>query len=162
VLVSGTGTSTAGETRDEQVLPPGISLDKLNGIFNGAANVTGIYTFDITARNCFGISVNTSITITVNPPTENKRFNMDQGNPKRSSSNACSIVAPYAAYSIFYHGGEDEYPEINDFVFEYCNCQLRPFNGGYLWYVTDETSGGKNYVIRIDSTGQVVDKTLCP
>ena len=162
VLVSGTGTSTAGETRDEQVLPPGISLDKLNGIFNGTADVTGIYTFDITARNCFGISVNTSITITVNPPTENKRFNMDQGNPKRSSSNACSIVAPYAAYSIFYHGGEDEYPEINDFVFEYCNCQLRPFNGGYLWYVTDETSGGKNYVIRIDSTGQVVDKTLCP
>jgi hypothetical protein len=163
VLVSGTGTFTTGGTRDEQVLPPGISLDKVNGVFTGTAERSGIYTFDITATNCTpATSVNTSITITVNPPTENKRFNMDQGNPETNSSDACTIVAPYAAYSIFYHDGEDEYPEINDFVQEYCDCQLRPFNGGYLWYVTDETSRGKNYVIRIDSTGQVVDKTLCP
>lgn len=162
VLNSGTGTSSLVGTCDENVMPPGLSLDKLRGQIIGTPLVTGIYTVTFTATNCFGTSVNTAITITVNPPTENKRFNMDQGNPKRSSSNACSIVAPSASYSVFYHNGKSEYPEINDFVFEYCNCQLRPFNGGYLWYVTDETSGGKNYVIRIDSVGQVVDKTLCP
>ena len=158
-LISGTGTSTTGSTCDDEVLPPGISLDKLNGIFTGTAQLSGIYTFNITATNCFGTSINTAITITVNPPTVKKRFNIDVSNPKSTSGLACGVTPSYAER---YHDGAKDYPEINDFVFEYCDCNLRPFNGGYLWYITDELTGVKNNVIRIDSVGQVVDKAVCP
>ncbi len=162
VVVSGTGTSSLIGTCDDHVMPPGISLDKLNGVLSGTANAPGTYTFTVTATNCFGTSINTDITIVVNPVTNNRRFNMDQANPEGTSGDACTIVSPYAAYSIFYHNGQKDYPEVNDIVSEFCDCQLRPFNGGYLWYVTDELTGGKNNVIRIDSTGMVVEKVVCP
>jgi len=159
VLVSGTGTSSLVGTCDDEVFPPGITLDKLNGIINGTANTPGIYTFRITATNCFGTSALSTLSFTINPNTTNKRFNMDSSNPETTSGLACAVTP---SYSIFYHNGQKEYPEVNDFIFNFCECEQRIFNGGYLWYVTDELTGVKNNVIRIDSVGQVVEKTTCP
>jgi len=141
------------------VLPPGISLDKLNGILTGTTNTPGIYSFRITATNCFGTSALSTISITINPNTTNRRFNMDSSNPETTSGLACAVTP---SYSIFYHDGQKEYPEVNDFIYNFCECEQRIFNGGYLWYVTDELTGGKNNVIRIDSVGQVVEKVVCP
>ena len=84
---------------------------------------------------------------------------MDSATPETTSPLVCAVTP---AYSIFYHNGQKEYPEINDFIFNFCECEQRIFNGGYLWYVTDELVVGKNNVIRIDSVGQVVEKTTCP
>ena len=159
VVVSGTGTSSLNGTCDEEVLPLGISLDKLSGTLSGTANTPGVYPFNITATNCFGTSVSTPITITINPSTTNRRFNMDSASPETTSGLACAITP---AYSIFYHDGAKEYPEVNDFIYNFCECEQRIFNGGYLWYVTDELTGVKNNVIRIDSVGQVVEKVVCP
>jgi hypothetical protein len=159
VVVSGTGTSSVAGTCDDQVLPPGISLDKLNGILTGTTNTPGIYSFRITATNCFGTSALSTISITINPNTTNRRFNMDSSNPETTSGLACAVTP---SYSIFYHDGQKDYPEVNDFIYNFCECEQRIFNGGYLWYVTDELTGGKNNVIRIDSVGQVVEKVVCP
>ena len=159
VVVSGTGASSVAGTCDDQVLPPGISLDKLNGILTGTTNTPGIYSFRITATNCFGTSALSTISITINPNTTNRRFNMDSSNPETTSGLACAVTP---SYSIFYHDGQKEYPEVNDFIYNFCECEQRIFNGGYLWYVTDELTGVKNNVIRIDSVGQVVEKTTCP
>ena len=159
VVVSGTGTSSVAGTCDDQVLPPGISLDKLNGILTGTTNTPGIYSFRITATNCFGTSALSTISITINPNTTNRRFNMDSSNPETTSGLACAVTP---SYSIFYHDGQKEYPEVNDFIYNFCECEQRIFNGGYLWYITDELTVGKNNVIRIDSVGQVVEKTTCP
>ena len=159
VLVSGTGTSSLVGTCDDEVLPPGITLDKLNGIINGTANTPGIYTFRITATNCFGTSALSTLSFTINPNTTNRRFNMDSSTPETTSGLACAVTP---SYSIFYHNGQKEYPEVNDFIFNFCECEQRIFNGGYLWYVTDELTGVKNNVIRIDSVGQVVEKVVCP
>jgi len=84
---------------------------------------------------------------------------MDSASPETTSGLACAITP---AYSIFYHSGQKEYPEVNDFIYHFCECEQRIFNGGYLWYVTDELTGVKNNVIRIDSVGQVVEKIVCP
>ena len=159
VVVSGTGTSSLIGTCDEQVLPPGITIDKNSGILNGTAIIAGIYSFRITATNCFGTSALSTISITINPNTTNRRFNMDSSNPETTSGLACAVTP---SYSIFYHDGQKEYPEVNDFIYNFCECEQRIFNGGYLWYVTDELTGGKNNVIRIDSVGQVVEKVVCP
>lgn len=159
VLVSGTGTSALKGTCDVEVLPPGILLDTLNGTLSGSTMKSGVYSFNITATNCFGTSVSTPITITINPSTTHRRFNMDSASPETTSGLACAITP---AYSIFYHDGAKEYPEVNDFIYNFCECEQRIFNGGYLWYVTDELTGVKNNVIRIDSVGQVVEKVVCP
>lgn len=159
VVVSGTGTFSLIGTCDTEVLPPGITLDKISGVLSGTANTPGIYTFRITATNCFGTSALSTLSFTINPNTTNKRFNMDSSNPETTSGLACAVTP---AYSIFYHNGQKEYPEVNDFIFNFCECEQRIFNGGYLWYVTDEITGVKNNVIRIDSVGQVVEKTTCP
>jgi hypothetical protein len=159
VVASGTGTSTLIGTCDDNVMPPGLSLNKLTGVISGTTRITGVYAVTFTATNCFGTSVNTAITFTIVPATENKRFNMDTANPTATSVLACAVTP---AYGIMYHNGEADYPVVNDYVFEICDCELKPYNGGYLWYVTDELTVGKNNVLRIDSTGQVVDKATCP
>ena len=159
VVVSGTGTSSLLGTCDDQVMPPGIALDKLTGIFSGTANTSGVYAFNITATNCFGTSISTAVTITVTPIIAATRFNMDTANPTASSVLACAVTP---AYGVMYFTGEGDYPAINEFVLELCGCETQSFNGGYLWYVTDELTVGKNNVLLIDGTGQVVDKAVCP
>ena len=159
VLVSGTGTSSLTGTCDEESFPPGISLDKVNGIFNGTATTSGIYTVRITATNCFGTSVINNIVFTVNPSVTEKRFNMDTSNPETTSTLACGVTPSYTA---MYHSGEGEYPVVNDFIYEMCDCNLKLYKGGYLWFITDQLTGIKNNVIRVDDTGQVVEKVVCP
>ena len=92
-------------------------------------------------------------------PTENPRFNMDTANPSASSALACAAIP---TYGVMYHDGENTYPVVNDFIYDYCGCELQAYNGGYLWYLTDELTGVKNNVIRVDSIGQVVEKVVCP
>jgi hypothetical protein len=158
-VTSGTGTVTLIGVCGQEVMPPGLVFDSLTGIISGVAILSGVHTVTFTATNCFGTSVNTAIVLTVAIPTEKKRFNMDEGNPQTTSVLACGITP---SYSILYHDGKNDYPVVNDFVSEYCSCELQAYNGGYLWYVTDELTGGKNNVIRIDSVGQVVEKVVCP
>ena len=147
--MSGTGTSSLTGTCDEESFPPGISLDKVNGIFNGTATTSGIYTVRITATNCFGTSVINNIVFTVNPSS----------NPETTSTLACGVTPSYTA---MYHSGEGEYPVVNDFIYEMCDCSLKLYKGGYLWFITDQLTGIKNNVIRVDDTGQVVEKVVCP
>ena len=100
VVVSGTGTSSVAGTCDDQVLPPGISLDKLNGILTGTTNTPGIYSFRITATNCFGTSALSTISITINPNTTNRRFNMDSSNPETTSGLACAVTPSYSIFNL--------------------------------------------------------------
>ena len=159
VLVSGTGTSTLFGTCDEESFPPGIVLDKISGAFTGTATTPGTYTVRLTATNCFGTSAINSIVFTINPLVTEKRFNMDTTNAKTSSTLACGVTP---SYSIMYHSGEGDYPVVNDFIYEMCDCNLKIYKGGYLWFITDQLTGVKNNVIRVDDTGQVVEKVVCP
>ena len=159
VLVSGTGTSSLIGTCDDYVLPPGVTLDKLSGVFTGTATTSGIYTVRLTATNCFGTSAINSIVFTINPLVTEKRFNMDTTNAKTSSALACGVTP---SYSIMYHSGEGDYPIVNDFIYEMCDCNLKIYKGGYLWFITDQLTGVKNNVIRVDDAGQVVEKVVCP
>tara|TARA_R100000455_G_C6273477_1_gene131232 strand:- start:4505 stop:10054 length:5550 start_codon:yes stop_codon:yes gene_type:complete len=159
VLVSGTGTSSLLGTCDDYVLPTGITFDKFNGVFGGVATVSGTYSVRLTATNCFGTSAINTIVFTINPLVTEKRFNMDTTNAKTSSTLACGVTP---SYSIMYHSGEGEYPVVNDFIYEMCDCNLKIYKGGYLWFITDQLTGVKNNVIRVDDTGQVVEKVVCP
>ena len=158
-VTSGTGTVTLVGVCEDFALPPGLTFNTFTGTIGGTAEKTGVYTVTFTATNCFGTSINTNVIITVAMPTENPRFNMDTANPSASSALACAAIP---TYGIMYHDGENTYPVVNDFIYDYCGCELQAYNGGYLWYLTDELTGVKNNVIRVDSIGQVVEKVVCP
>ena len=159
VLVSGTGTFASLGVCGIEALPNGISLDSSTGALSGSINLTGIYTFNITATNCFGTSANTAITLTVNPDTILRRYNMDISNPSNTSTLACAVTPSYAQ---MYHNGAKDYPEVNDFIYTFVETKQVIYNGGYKYYITDELTGGKNNILRIDSVGQVVEKVVCP
>ena len=158
-LISGTGTSSAGGVCSSEVLPPGLSFNNRTGKLNGIVRVPGVYTFNITATNCFGTSVSTLITVNVLAVTVTKRYNMDISNPQTTSTLACAVTPSYAQ---MYYIGEKEYPEVNDFIFENIGINFTRFKGGYKYYITDELTGGKNNILRIDDIGQVVEKVVCP
>ena len=91
--------------------------------------------------------------------TVTKRYNMDISNPQTTSTLACAVTPSYAQ---MYYIGEKEYPEVNDFIFENIGINFTRFKGGYKYYITDELTGGKNNILRIDDIGQVVEKVVCP
>ena len=159
VLVNGTGTSTTLSVAASEVLPLGVSLDELTGIITFNRPRSGIYTFTMTATNCFGTSVNTLINLTIIPETSLKRYNMDTSNPQTTSTLACAVTPSYAQ---MYHTGDNDYPRLNDFIRQLVGVEYIPFKGGYKYYITDELTGGKNNILRIDDIGQVVEKVVCP
>tara|TARA_R100000655_G_scaffold97824_1_gene140894 strand:+ start:80 stop:2065 length:1986 start_codon:yes stop_codon:yes gene_type:complete len=158
VLVSGTGTSVSGAI-STATLPPGLNLDTLTGQVDFNTDQTGIYTFTMTATNCFGRSLDTLITINILQDALYQKYNMDISNPETTSTLACSVIPSYAQ---MYHNGVNAYPEVNDFIYQLVGVEYISFNGGYKYYITDELTGGKNNILRIDSIGQVVEKAVCP
>ena len=159
VLVSGTGTQSLNGVCSDQVLPSGVSFSDLDGVLFGKFSITGTYVFNVTATNCFGTSSSTAITVIINPVTKMKRYNMDISNPSNTSTLACAVTPSYAQ---MYHNGAKDYPEVNDFIYTFVETKQVIYNGGYKYYITDELTGGKNNILRIDSVGQVVEKVVCP
>ncbi len=159
VLVSGDGTITSEGVCSDEILPPGISFNTDNGSLSGSSVIPGTYPIVVTATNCFGTSVNTTITITVNPAIILIRFNMDISNPQDTSSLACGVTPSFVQ---MFHSGRGTYPLLNDFIFTLVNGKRVVYNGGDKHYITDELTGGKNNILRVDGAGQVVEKTVCP
>ena len=159
VLVSGTGTVTLRGVCSDEILPPGIAFDTDTGSFFGTVTSPGTYPVVVTATNCFGTSVNTTITLTVNPATTLVRFNMDISNPQTTSTLACGVTPSFVQ---MFHSGRGTYPRVNDFIFTFVDGKQIIYNGGYRYYITDELTGGKNNILRVDGAGQVVEKTVCP
>lgn len=158
-LINGTGTSTAGAISFTGALPENFSLNSLTGQISCTNPRSGTYTFTMTATNCFGTSASTLITVNVAPNINLRRYNMDISNPQTTSTLACAVTPSYAQ---MYHNGKNDYPVVNDFVYSLLGSKLVRFAGGYKYYITDELTGGKNNILRIDSIGQVVEKVVCP
>ncbi len=159
VLVSGNGTTTSKGVCSDEILPPGILFNEDTGSFSGNSSIPGTYSVVVTATNCFGTSVNTTINLIINPVITLIRYNMDISNPQVTSTLACGVTPSYAQ---MYHSGKGTYPALNDFIYTFVNGRQVAYNGGYKYYITDELTGGKNNIIRIDGVGQVVEKTVCP
>ena len=123
------------------------------------------------ATNCFGDSVDTQITISVEPEGLFK-FKMDGTNPHDTSSAACALTA---IYDYFFSDGEFAYPILNDRVYTYTDTlsDVRAledptviesssghyyvaFNGEAKWYLMDN-----NTAIKIARDGTVVDTYDC-
>ena len=151
----------------EDILPNGMTFD--NGVLSGRPTVSGDYQLRLTATNCFGTSVETSVIISVSPEGLFK-FNMDGGHPQDSSSAACALTAEY---SFFYQDGDFAYPQLNDRVFVLAEDDDRllespptlnatgasnyiPFNGQDKWYLMDN-----NVAIKIARDGRVIDTYEC-
>ena len=148
-------TATAGEPSLETILPKGLSF--LNGEISGTPIQTGLYTFNVTATNCFGTSAITTITINVRSQGFN-RFLMDGATEFLNAADACSHSGT-ATYTRYYHDGDGAYPVVNDVVAIY-NENLEqpyvPYNGGNRWYIMDN-----NVAIQIRIDGRVVDAYDC-
>jgi len=158
-LVSGTGTITANGVCENDLLPDDITFIKSKGTFIGLPTTPGTYPVVVTATNCFGTSANTTITLTVEPNIILIRFNMDISNPQDTSSLACGVTPSFVQ---MFHSGRGTYPLLNDFIFTLVNGKRVVYNGGDKHYITDELTGGKNNILKINNAGQVVEKTVCP
>ena len=151
----------------EDILPDGMTFD--NGVLSGRPTVSGEYQLRLTATNCFGTSVETSVVISVSPEGLFK-FNMDGDHPQDSSSAACALTAEY---SFFYQDGDFAYPQLNDRVFVLAEDDDRllespptlnatgasnyiPFNGQDKWYLMDN-----DVAIQIARDGRVIDTYEC-
>ena len=62
---SGTTTSLNAGTLSNQYLPAGLFFNQDDGVILGAPEETGTFTLVVNAENCFGTSVNSTITISV-------------------------------------------------------------------------------------------------
>ena len=155
VLVTGSdASSTLQGNCEDDVLPLGLSLDKLSGILSGSIQQQGVYPITVTATNCFGTSINNTFIVTVGPPTQYRRFYMDDTVPKDNADAACDIPTTTA---IYYHNGDATYPQVNNYIYylnEFSGYDL--YNGGFLWFLVEN-----NEVIQIDNAGQVVDISIC-
>jgi len=151
----------------EDILPNGMTFD--NGILSGRPTKSGEYSIRLTATNCFGVSVETVVIISVSPEGL-FRFNMDGNHPQDTSSAACALTAEY---SYFYQDGDFAYPILNDRVFVLAEDDDRllespptlnatgasnyiPYNGQDKWYLMDN-----NTAIKIARDGRVIDTYEC-
>ena len=166
---SSDATSTNSGVCQEELLPEGLSFE--NGVIAGTPSKSGEYSLTMTATNCFGTSVETTLTISVDPEGLFK-FKMDANQPESTTAAACALTAEY---DFFFHDGEFAYPILNDRVFTITDsfADLRSledptvieastghvyvsFNGQSKWYLMDN-----NTVIKIARDGRVIDTYEC-
>ena len=160
--------SISGVCMDE-LLPEGLSFE--NGVITGTPMESGEYSLTMTATNCFGTSVETTLTISVDPEGLFK-FKMDANQPEATTTAACALTG---VYDFFFHNGDFAYPILNDRVFTITDsfADLRSledpvvieastghvyvaFNGQSKWYLMDN-----NTVIKIARDGRVIDTYEC-
>jgi len=82
---SSDATSTNSGVCQEDLLPEGISFE--NGVLIGTPSKSGEYSLTMTATNCFGTSVETTLTISVEPEGLFK-FKMDANQPESTTAAA--------------------------------------------------------------------------
>jgi len=157
-VVGGSGSVTLNGPCATFVLPNGISLDTSTGILSGTVADECDFSFDVTATNCFGVSLPETINISIVASSRFKPFLMDVENFGTTSSNACALTAPL--YSVLYHNGVGDVPAINDLILRVYDAEgnATPFFGGAMWYVAYGTSD----VLQICETGKVCDVYTCP
>jgi len=158
VIVGGTGTSTIVGPSVSTVLPNGISFNTLTGELTGVAADECEFSFDVTASNCVGASLPVTITITITQSNVFVPFLIDIENFGTNSAGACSLTAPL--YSVLYHNGPNDTPDIGDIVARTMNgsqSNVELFFGGCMWYKVYNSSK----VIKICETGKVCDSFAC-
>jgi hypothetical protein len=166
---SSDATFTASGVCLDSVLPDGITFD--NGNISGMAEESGEYQLRLTATNCFGVSIDTMVTISVNPDGLFK-FLLDDNSPQDTSNAACALTG---VYNFFFHNGDGSYPVLNNIVFSKLgpfsdtrsteeptsvestdNPRYTPYNGEDKWYLMDN-----NKAIKIARDGRVIDIYNC-
>lgn len=135
--------------------PSNIFIDS-NGEMGVKFDISGTYSYDVIATNCFGDSVAVTITFIVKHPATLAPFNMIPVG-ECSSVDACASTEPYQVFWFNNNPCEGTcvYPEINDII--YIDGYGEQFlNGGYLYYQMDNADW-----LLIDGIGQVIDKGTC-
>ena len=165
---SGTTTSLNAGTLSNQYLPAGLFFNQDDGVILGAPEETGTFTLVVNAENCFGTSVNSTITISVIEEGQ-RTFEMDGSQFKTSSSNACGINSGHLNSTLFYHSGSTVYPKVNDIVTvptlgQGGTGETSIFRGGYVWYKApwDIVGTGNGTALLIDDRGVIVEIVTCP
>lgn len=135
--------------------PQNIFIDS-NGEIGVSFDISGTYSYDVIATNCFGDSVAVTITFVVKHPATLAPFNMIPVG-ECSSVDACASTEPYQVFWFNNNPCEGTcvYPEINDFVY-IDGYGEQYFNGGYLYYEMDNADW-----LLIDGIGQVINKGTC-
>tara|TARA_R110002020_G_scaffold330678_1_gene546295 strand:- start:1755 stop:7469 length:5715 start_codon:yes stop_codon:yes gene_type:complete len=151
------------------ILPPGLNFE--GGFITGIPSISGEYSITLTATNCFGTSVQTTLIISVTPEGLFK-FKMDANQPESTTTAACALTAEY---DFFFHDGAFTYPILNDRIYVITDsiADLRAiedptvieatfgrnyagFNGQSKWYLMDN-----NTLIKIARDGRVIDTYEC-
>lgn len=135
--------------------PQNIFIDS-NGEIGVKFDISGTYTYDVIATNCFGDSAPVTITFIVKHPPTLAPFNMI-GVGECSSVDACASTEPYQQFWFNNNPCEGTcvYPEINDIIY-IDGYGEQYMNGGYLYYAMDNGDW-----LLIDGIGQVVNKGTC-
>lgn len=152
-LSFGDGTITAGTACMSSILPQGLSFDINTGILSGTPVEACEYAIELIATNCFGDSVNATVNISVATGIQLTPFAVDVENFSDSGAGAC-VLTP--VYSLLYHNGIGNIPDVNDDIFlDHRGIDL--FMGGSRWYNIDIST----YSIKICETGKVCDTNVC-
>lgn len=152
-LSFGDGTITAGTACMSSILPQGLSFDTNTGILSGTPTEACEYAITVNATNCFGNSVNATVNISVATGIQLTPFAIDVENFSDNGAGAC-VLSP--VYSLLYHNGIGNIPDVNDDIFlDHRGIDL--FMGGSRWYNIDIST----YSIKICETGKVCDTHIC-
>lgn len=135
--------------------PSNIFIDS-NGEMGVQFDVSGTYSYDVIATNCFGGSVSATITFVVKHAPTLAPFQMIPIG-YCNDTDACASTEPFQDFWFNNNPceGTCNYPEINDIIFidGYGEQYL---NGGYQYFMMDN-----NDWLLIDGIGQVIDKGNC-
>jgi len=152
-LSFGDGTITAGTACMSSILPQGLSFDTNTGILSGTPTEACEYSIVLNATNCFGSSINATVNISVATGIQLTPFAIDVENFSDNGAGACALSP---IYSLLYHNGVANVPDINDDIFlDHRGIDL--FMGGSRWYNIDTAS----FSIKICETGKVCDTHIC-
>ena len=152
-LSFGDGTITAGTACMSSILPQGLSFDTNTGILSGTPTEACEYAITVNATNCFGSSIDATVNISVATGIQLTPFAIDVENFSDNGAGAC-VLSP--VYSLLYHNGIGNIPDINDDIFlDHRGIDL--FMGGSRWYNIDIST----YSIKICETGKVCDTHIC-
>lgn len=152
-LSFGDGTITAGTACMSSILPQGLSFDTNTGILSGTPIEACEYAITVNATNCFGDSIDTTVNISVATGVQLTPFAVDVENFSDSGAGACALTP---IYSLLYHNGIGNIPDVNDDIFlDHRGIDL--FMGGSRWYNIDIST----YSIKICETGKVCDTNVC-
>ena len=152
-LTFGDGTITAGTACMSSILPQGLSFDINTGILSGTPTEACEYAITLNTTNCFGDSVNATVNISVATGVQLTPFAIDVENFSDNGAGACALSP---IYSLLYHNGIGNVPDINDDIFlDHRGIDL--FMGGSRWYNIDTAS----FSIKICETGKVCDTHIC-